>query len=461
MKRLKFFWLFAWLGLVALACNLSNPEPPPTLVPRSPAVTPQPPPTLGFSTPIPGQEAQPTVVALNRTVEAEMYNLMNQVEADRLMYHVSTLVSFQTRHVGSPLDSLDRGIGAAYNYIMQHFLAIQAQSPNFQVFPEGQRFTMPQTTNPQRNVIGILQGMETGAGIIIVGAHYDSRTDNLDDAVSYAPGADDNGSGVAAVMELARILSRYPQRSTIIFILFAGEEQGRYGSKAFVQEYLQGPNNISPDYTYMLNLDTIGSWNDSRGNINDRDIRIFSSPPNDSRSRQLARTIQFIGFNHGLSLNIIMYDGIDREGRWGDHQSFDEQGYPAVRFIEALEDSAFREGRDLLEKVEPEYLVKSTRTVLGVILSLAGGPRPPRNYTLRNNGDGTAYLVWEPVPGAASYIVALRRAGSLEVSTQFVVTEARTASWDRWWDFEAVSISAVDANGLIGPLSDEYKITTP
>lgn len=460
MKSTKLFLLFVWLAVVALACNLAGSDPPPTIVPRSPVVTPQQQPTLGFQTPIPGQENEPTTLPLDESVEVEMFNMMNQVEADRLMLHIATLVNFHSRHVNSPVDSLDRGIGAAFNYLYQQFLSIQAQNPNFTVFPNGHPFTMPGASEQQRNVIAYLQGTETGAGIIVVGAHYDSRADNLDDSVGAAPGADDNGSGVAAVIELARILAPRPQRSTIIFALFAGEEQGNYGSTAFVQEYLLGSNNISPDYTYMINLDTIGSWNDSNGNINDRDIRLFSPPPNDSRSRQLARTMQFIGFNHELALNIVMVDAIDREGRWGDHLSFVDNGYPAVRFIEYFEDHAFRESRDYLDRVEPEYLVKSTRTVLGVILSLAGGPRPPRNMTLRENGNGEGQLVWEAVPGAAQYIVALRRQGSLEVSQQFVVTESKVDSWDGWWRYEAVSVAAVDARGLIGPLSDEFHITT-
>ncbi|GAB4511872.1 MAG: M20/M25/M40 family metallo-hydrolase [Anaerolineae bacterium] len=468
MKTRPLFWIIVWLSLVAIACNLSSTaERPPTLVPRVGGATVTAPPTLGFSTPLPGATAQPgvavTASVAQTKAEIEMYNLLSQVESDRLMLHVENLVGFQTRHVNSSKTDPTRGIGAAFNYIMSQFLAIQAEAPDFFVFPEGHEFkavTGDGIESIQHNAVAILQGTEANAGVVVIGAHYDSRTDDLLDANAFAPGAADNGSGVAAVLELARVLSKHPQRATIIFVLFSAEEHNRQGSRAFVADYilpLNDPNVV------MLNLDTIGNWNDSRGNINDRQMRLFSAPPNDSTSRQLARTIKFLGATFALNvesdmLDIALQDQIDREGRFGDHESFYERGFPAIRFIEALEDSSMREGRDELRGVEPAYMTRATKTVLGVVLGLAGGPRPPQNITLRDNGNGTASLVWESVPGATSYIVALRRPGALDTNTHWIEIEPRTANWDKWWEYEAVYVAAVDESGMIGPLSREFRI---
>jgi hypothetical protein len=450
--------IFGWICLVALACNLAgDASKPPTLVPRK-TEPPTPQPTLGYATQVPGAVNQGTAVAQQAQIEVELFNVLNEVESDRLMLHIDTLVGFHTRHVNSSQTSPDQGIGAAYRYIVDQLLAIQARSPNFTVFPDGQSFEMTfnNITTIQHNAIAQITGTDEGAGVIVIGAHYDSRADDLNDAAGFAPAASDNGTGVAALLELARILSTRQQRATIMFVFFSGEEENRQGSRAFVQNYIKYYN---IPVIAMINLDTIGSWNDSSGNIDDIDLRVYSGGPNDSRSRQLARMTNFLGYNLSLNLNLIVEDAIDREGRYGDHFSFQEAGYPSVRFIEALEDHYNREGRDTIDKVEPAYLVKSTRTVLGVVLALAGGPRPPRNIAFRDMGNGMSSLVWEPVNGATQYIVALRRgADSLIYDQQFTVIDPTSGEWDRWRQYEAVAVAAVDSNGLVGPLSSEFKI---
>ena len=459
------FFFILWMSLSALACNLSN-NPgsrPPTLVPAPPGVTPQA--TIGYATPSPnGQIPAIGSDAVNNSVEVELYNLTSQVQADNLMSHVYALEGFYTRHVNSSQTDPNRGIGAARNYILSQFENISTQANgNFTVFPQPFTTHSNGQTTTQSNVIGVLNGREAGGGIIIVGAHYDSRTDDILDSAGFAPGADDNGSGVAAVLELARILSRNPMRSTVIFVLFASEEVNRQGSVAFVRQYING-NNLGDQVIAMLNLDTIGSVNSSTGAINDTEIRVFSDADNNSASRQLAREIELIGINYRLDLGITLQLQRDRDGRYGDHFSFIEEGYPAVRFIEALEDNYNREGRDTRDLVEPYYLVKSTSTILSIIKVLGDGPRPPRQLVMRDSGTTDEQgnrqftLIWDQVPGAASYMVALRRAGSPQYDQMFAWTENEIETWSGFSGYEAVVVASVDENGLIGPVSQEYLI---
>lgn len=452
MKRTPLL-LIAWFSLVALACNLTSNEKPPTLVPQGPiGVATQA--TLGYIPPPPGAEGG-TAVAANPSIDIEMFNLVNEVQSDRLMLHIRNLVDFRTRHINSSLTSQTEGIGAAANYIQRQFEDIRADNPDFAIFPHSFQAGYNDKISTQQNIIGILQGTDQNAGVVLIGAHYDSRNDDLDDAVGPSYGADDNGSGVAATIELARILSQRPHRSTIIFALFSAEEVGRQGSKAFVQDYIL---RYDIPLIGMINLDTIGSWNAPDGTIVNTKIRAFSAGPNDSQARQLARMANFFSYYHALSLAIEVQDRMDREGRFGDHESFTEANYPAIRFIEAVEDTPNRDSRDFYDGVEAAYLVDSTKTILGVVTALADGLRPPRNVSLRDNGDGAQTLVWEPVDGAARYIVALRRPNSLIYDQHFITLGATSGAWTGWTGYEAVAIAAEDANGLVGPFSVEYKI---
>jgi hypothetical protein len=453
--------LMAWFSLVIMACNLSSSDStPPTVEPR---VIP----------PVGDLTAQPTLGLQSRpnnpggessgdgseqvAVGYQLNQMMNSIQGDRMYSHIEALVNVGTRHVNSSQTEPNRGIGAAYRYITDQLLQIQAESQGrFTVLPEGMSFkatTGDGKTTDQHNIVGVLAGTETGAGTLVIGAHYDSRTDDLLNSTSSAPAADDNGSGVAVVIELARILSQNPPRATVMFVWFSAEEHNRQGSRAFVRDYIV-PNHI--DVIAMINVDTVGSWNDSAGNIDDRDIRVYGSPQ--SGSTQLARMANFFGYNLDLALGINFINDLDREGRYGDHFSFDEAGYPSIRFIEALEDHYNREGRDSLDKVEVSYMVSAAKTILGVVAALADGPRPPRNIQLRDAGNGMQSLVWEPSNGAKSYIIALRRPGVLVYEQQFPWSTSQTEGWDQWRNFEGLAIAAVDANGMIGPLSEEFRI---
>lgn len=466
IRRSTVLILFAllWVAFVALACNLSGSPEPPTVAPRA---TSTPPPTIGYATLSPAElptEAAtqaPQVAVAAAPVEADLLNLTNLVEADRLLFYIDSLVNMGTRHVNSAVNRADWGIDAAYNYIVAQFEQIRAQSQGrLTVFSQPFTVEWAGTRSQGQNVVAFLNGTEAGAGTIVVGAHYDSITTNYENSDVPAPGANDNGSGTAALLELARILSQRPHRASIMFVAFAAEEVGRQGSVAFIKEYL-APRQI--DISAMLNLDIIGSQFGPGGAVDDRSLRLFSAGPNDdSPSRHLARTLNLIAFNHVPFMSVLTQDMIDREGRYGDHMTFTEAGYAAVRFSQPMDDPARNHNvRDTLDNVQAGYLARVTQTLLTLLTALADGPRPPRDIVLRDAGAGARTLVWEPVADAAGYIVALRRPGALDYE-QFEITDPTVTSvtWDGFVPerFTALAIAAKDARGLMGPLSQEFKI---
>lgn len=434
--------------LVLLACNLGSSSGPPTL---APLLSHTPIPTLGYAaagpTGVPG--IGNTAVA---PTDVEIFRLLDQVESDRLMFHVNTLQGFQTRHVNSLQTSSTQGIGAASAYIADQFEAyLQSSNGTLYTFNMEFEVTFDEQTTKQKNVVAVIQGTEAGAGTIIIGAHYDSIGQPFESGTAFAPGANDNGTGVAAILELARIMSQKQYKSTIMFVLFSAEEVGRQGSKAFAS-WLRD-NSI--DVVGMINVDTIGNIHDRNGGVNDTELRIFSAGPNEtSVSRRMARMINFIGFNYGLDLKLTVQDAIDRENRYGDHFSFSELGYPAIRVINANEEKTNADPTDTIQYVEAGYLRNATQALLAIVSAFSDGPRPPRNITLRDKGNGIQSLVWEPVPEAVSYVVALRRPNSLIYGQQFEVTDT-TIEWDKFNQYGGIAIAAKSANGLIGPLSGE------
>ncbi len=440
------------LGLAALACNLTSPEAPPTILPR---MTDTPLPTLGVAVVATPQEL-PRQPAPGPQVGANLANMLNMVESDRLFLHIDSLQRMQTRHVNSTTTDPNSGIGAAYRYVRSQFDTIASQSAgNFSVFDQSFALKWAGVDTTQTNVVGVIPGREIGGGILLIGAHYDSISIDPNDPTYYAPGANDNASGTSALIELARILATRQHNATIMFVAFGAEEVGRVGSIEFVK-YLQS-RGITVDE--MLNMDIIGSQTGPNGQVDDSTLRLFSAGPNESPSRQLARAIYLIDYNLIPNMSIRVQDAGDREGRYSDHLSFSDAGIPAVRFIESLEDRVRQHTpNDTIEDVQATYLTRATQTVLTVASVFADGLAAPRNISLRANGN-TRTLVWEPVPGAASYLIAMRRPGSLIYDQQFP-WNGNSVDWEGFVSSQYVGlvISSVDANGLMGPPSPELTI---
>lgn len=436
--------------LLLISCNLGTSDTgPPTLAPR-PTLTPRA--TRGYdeARPVILPEIGATPVAPS---EDHIEQLLEKVESDRLMSHIRSLQDLRTRHISSTQTSANEGIGAARRYINDQFeIYRSASGGTFYTFEVGfYAYTTPDEQTPQYNIVGAIGGTELNAGTIIVGAHYDSIGTPRDSGAAYAPGANDNGSGVAAVLELARIMSASQYKATVMFVLFSAEEIQRQGSIAFAKWIYD--DNV--DVIGMINLDTIGNIHDFAGNREDRYLRVYSAGPNDgSASRRLAREANFLGHNYNLTMGLQVMDAVDRENRYGDHQSFSDLGYPAVRFINAFEEKRNADPTDTIEFIEPDYLRRSTQAALALVTALADGPRPPANVALRERDGGKKELVWEPVDGATGYIIALRPAGSLIYADQLPISETKVV-WAGFTDYAAIAIAARDSRGLIGPLSHE------
>lgn len=447
--------LVLWLTFVAVACNLSGTQAPPTISPRATAT---PPPTIGYATLSP-EELPLAAATLVANADIGLANLTNEVASDRLMLHVDVLASFGTRHVNSGYTRADWGIGAAGNYIRQQFERIQEDTRGrLVVFEQPFDLTWAGLDTQPFNVVAFLSGTEPGYGTIVLGAHYDSIAQDPEDGQALAPGANDNATGVAALLELARVLSTRNHRASIMFVAFSAEEVNRQGSRAFVENYLL-PRDI--DINLMMSLDIIGSPVGANGAVDDRGLRVYSDGPDDSRSRTAARTVELIMLNHVPDMELFVESAADREGRYSDHLSFSEAGYPAIRFIQSLEDTARQHtSRDTIDQIQAAYLTRVTRSILTIVTAMADGLAPPRNIALRDNGNGIRTLVWEPIPGATGYVVALRRPNAVRYE-QFEWNESETSvTWDGFVPerFVALAIAAKDANGLMGPLSPEFPI---
>jgi peptidase M28-like protein len=370
---------------------------------------------------------------------------LNRVDAYRLIGHLDRLTEFNTRYVNSTVAS-GTGIAAAATYISNEFSALPALKLSTQNFD----LSWNEQVSSAENIIAELPGTDKGEGVIIVGAHYDSISITRETADSPAPGADDNASGVAALVEMARILSNNgPHRATIVFVAFSAEEEGRIGSRRFVSNYL--PTHY-PAVQAMINLDIIGSSTGDNGVINDREVRLFSDAISASGSRQLARTLAFINQNCAAGVHIDLVDATDRDGRYGDHQSFSDAGYPAVRFTEAAEQTRIEHGpNDTADDIQSVYFSRVVQTVLGSIVALADGPQPPQGLAI--NGSTVS---WQAVSGAAEYVVALRSPGSLVYDEVFEVS-GTTVNWSEVapGPVDGMAIGSEDSSGLIGPLSPE------
>lgn len=347
---------------------------------------------------------------------------LENISAERLMADVETLVSFHTRHTLSETESDERGIGAARRWLKREFESISRETGGRLQVRE-QRFTANIRGQEAEvvNVYGYLPGrdVEPTGRTYIVSGHYDSIPSNGMDAVSFAPGADDDASGTAVVLELARVLAAGEYEANLIFMCVAGEEQGLFGSKHCAETlHAEGI-----DIDGMITNDIVGGIEGGNGVKDAKTVRCFSKAEGlHSASRSLARAMSASARRYVPDVNLKLIFRLDRFGRGGDHAPFDNLGYPAIRMTEANEhyarqhqdvrEAGGQQYGDLPEHVSADYMALVARVNGACLAELASAPAPPNPPGLRAAVSYDTQVRWEPVPGAEAYEVVWRETSS-------------------------------------------------
>jgi hypothetical protein len=359
--------------------------------------------------------------------DATIEQMVKEVSADSLKSYITKLVSFGTRSTLSTTTNKQKGIGAAREWVVQKFNEFGKNSggrltafvDTITLQPDGKRVDV--VTN-LGNAMATLKGTDPADDrIYLISGHLDNRVSDVMNRTADAPGANDDASGVAAVIECARIMSKHAFPATIIFVAVSGEEQGLLGAG-----YLAGKakkNNWNIDA--MLNNDIVGSNNSNETNIIDNTrIRVFSEGlpafeleknaanirnlglENDGTARQLARYVKEIGERYVDNLEVVMVYRNDRFLRGGDHLPFVQNGFTAVRITEMNEnynhqhqdvrtENGIKYG-DLVEFMDFEYLRKNTAMNLSVLANLAKAPSPPQEVKVDvKNLTNSTSLSWK------------------------------------------------------------------
>jgi hypothetical protein len=357
--------------------------------------------------------------------DAEIETMVSEVNKDSLQSYIKKLVAFGTRNTLSTQTNLNRGIGAARNWVLNKFNSFAKNSDGRMtafidtstLFPNGKRID---SITLLGNVMAVLKGTDTAnKRIFIISGHLDNMRTNVMDRINDAPGANDDGSGCAAVIECARIMSKHQFAATIIFVTVSGEEQGLLGAYNLANKAKKEGWQIEA----VLNNDIMGSNNSNETNIIDNTkIRVFSEGlpayetekqsklirqmglENDGKARQLARYIKEIGERYVANIEVKLVYRNDRFLRGGDHTPFVEQGFAAVRFTEMNENYTRQhqdvrienniEYGDVEQHIDYEYLRKNTAINLCNLANLAKAPAMPNdvkietkklsNYTILN-----------------------------------------------------------------------------
>jgi hypothetical protein len=401
------------------------------------------------------------------------------ISAAQLRATDQRLVAFGTRSTLSTTDQRPgRGVVAAREWIAAQFRQIAAGSDGrmtvtidryTQAADKDKRVDVPTEVG---SIIATLPGTEPGGRTVVISSHYDSRVTDVMDRVHDAPGADDNGSGTSLVLAAARALAPTAPRATIVFAVFDGEEQGLLGSAHYAVMLKAAGTPVEAD----LNNDIVGASVGDDGVRRADQVRIFSEAipaganiarlnaigaENDSPSRELARFTKLTGDAYVTTLHGDLVFRADRFLRGGDHESFNANGFAAVRFTEPVETFAHEhqdvrvEGGvqygDLLQFVDFDYLANVARYNTAVLASLAFAPGTPKAEIVTSGLTNETTLRWAAVPGAERYEVVRR--GSTEAQWS-AVTDAGAAltltlpfSKDVW----QFGVRAIDAGGHASP----------
>ncbi len=347
---------------------------------------------------------------------------LREVSADSIRATDTFLAGLGSRHTMGDTLSATRGPGAARRYIFAKLtqysrqcggclrVSYQAELVKIKEHPDTPTVNMV-------NVVAWLPGRDT-ARVIVMGGHYDTcacnRTDAAGKAVPLArydtatdsPGADDDGSGTSAVVELARVFSKHFPKgldATVIFALYPGEEENLYGSRQFAKWLHDRGYHVAAAFTD----DMVGNVQAGNGTIDSTTVRVFGADPENGASRDLARYAWAMGALYTPKFKVLPIFRLDRVSRGGDHSPFVSLGDPGLRFSEKLENYTRQHlPADNLKWVNFGYVANVARLNAAVIASIAAAPPPPPNFTLRRSsstGGNDWNLAWAAAPGAVGY----------------------------------------------------------
>ena len=371
----------------------------------------------------------------------EVAKMLREIDPERIQASDEKLVSFGTRNTLSSQDDPVRGIGAARDWIFSEFQKAAADSGGRMtvelqsyVQPVASRIPVPTVIT---NVVATLRGTqpESANRMYVVSGHYDSMCGSPTDAVCDAPGANDDASGVSAVLEMARVMAKREWESTIVFMAVAGEEQGLYGSN----HYAETARAANLQIEGMFTNDIVGSSTGGTGIRDPFSVRLFAEGvptdettseantrrsvggENDSPARQMARFVKSVAENSHTNMEIKIIYRRDRFGRGGDHISFLESGYrSSVRFTEVNEDFDHQHQNvriengeqigDLPEFVDFKYIARVARVNAISLAALADAPVAPKGVRIAGGLSYDTALRWDanPEPDLAGYEVVWR-----------------------------------------------------
>lgn len=422
----------------------------------------------------------PKVEAPPAAVTSALAAIAGEVSESGQRAYVEKMVSFGTRSTISDQESGTRGIGAARRWVESEFRTMSSAcggcleivTPSDTV--TGARYPKPTLVV---DVVAIQRGTTDPNRIIIIQGHLDSRNSTNENVTDDAPGANDDASGVAAVMESARILSKRKFGATIVYAALSGEEQGLSGG-TILANYAKAQG---WQVEAVLNNDIVGNSKGFNGKIDDKTVRVFSEGVRatetpqmaaarktnggevDSPSRNLARYVAGIAEQHMKDFRVRMIYRRDRYGRGGDQTPFQDLGYPAVRVTEGAENWNHQHQNirtengvfygDTIEYVDFAYLARVTRLNAMTLASLASAPPPPLEVTVQGALSDDTTVKWTATPGAAKYRIWWRDTispvwqGSIDVpagATEFVVKDVVL-------DDHFFGVAAVSAEGYASP----------
>ncbi|MET0232764.1 MAG: M20/M25/M40 family metallo-hydrolase [Rhodanobacteraceae bacterium] len=413
---------------------------------------------------------------------AGLREIAEPVSATELHATIEKLVSFGTRHTLSDTKSNTRGIGAARRWAQSRFETFSKECGGcLEVVTPSQTFTGKRVPQPTEisDVVAVQRGTSDPDRVIVITGHIDSRVTDVMDARKDAPGANDDGSGTAAVIEAARVLSKHQFAATLVYGVVAGEEQGLYGGKVLADFAKSKGWRVEAD----LNNDIVGNTHGQDGVVDNTVVRVFSEGTKsnetldqakyrryhggevDSPSRNVARYVAALADCCMTNFHVRMVYRTDRYGRGGDQVPFLEAGFPAVRFSEPHENYT-RQHQDLrtengikygdtIDGVDFDYLAQVTRLNVLAMASMASAPAPPRGVDIEGSVSTDASVKWNAVPGAAGYRVWWRDTTAPQwEKNRWVGGNATTSTKIEKLvvDDVFIGVSAVSADGYASPI---------